>query len=106
MIASPTRELCRENYWDAIDPDTGRRYLDVIPLALVVDTNENEMAIVMRTQVEGQPARLIFRSADDPDRLRGPAFAGVVQQRRIRGHCGWPLRKRIGGVSSSPTGRV
>jgi hypothetical protein len=78
MIASPTRELCRENYWDAIDPDTGRHYLDVIPPQLVVDTNENEMALVMRTQVAGQTSRLIFRSADDPDRLRGPAYAGVV----------------------------
>jgi len=78
MLASPTRELCRENFWDAIDPDTGRRYLDVIPPALVVDTNENEMALVMRTQVAEQTSRIIFRSADDPDRLRGPAFAGVV----------------------------
>jgi phage terminase large subunit len=78
MIASPTGELGRENYWDAINPDTGTHYLDVIPPPLVVDKNENERALTMRTAVEGQTSRLIFRSADDPDRLRGPAYAGVV----------------------------
>lgn len=78
MIASPTRELCRENYWDAINPDTGVRYLDVIPPPLIVDQNENEMAITMATAVAGKTSRIVFRSADDPDRLRGPAFAGVV----------------------------
>jgi len=31
---------------------------------------------------------------------------GARRQRGIRDHCDWPLRKRIGGVSSSSTGRA
>lgn len=78
MMASPTGELGRENYWDAINPDTGTHYLDVIPPQLLLDKNENEKALVMATATPGQVSRIVFRSADDPDRLRGPAFAGVV----------------------------
>ena len=77
-IVSPTAGLCRENFWDAIDPDSGLPYLAVIPPALIVDKNENEMALVMRTKEPGKTSRIVFRSADDPDRLRGPAYAGVV----------------------------
>jgi hypothetical protein len=77
-IVSPTKGLARENYWDARDPDTGRAYLDVIPPQLVLDKNENEMALVMATKAAGKTSRIVFRSADDPDRLRGPAYAGVV----------------------------
>jgi hypothetical protein len=75
---SPTHGLSRENFWDARDPDSGDNYLDVIPPQLVLDKNENEMAIVMATKVAGKTSRIVFRSADDPDRLRGPAYAGVV----------------------------
>lgn len=78
MLASPTGELGRENYWDALNPDTGQHYLDVIPPQLLIDKNENERALVMATATPGQVSRIVFRSADDPDRLRGPAFAGVV----------------------------
>src|SRR5262249_37413249 len=60
------------------DPDSGAAYLDVLPPSLVIDRNENEMAIVMATKVAGKTSRIVFRSADDPDRLRGPAYAGVV----------------------------
>jgi phage terminase large subunit len=77
-VVSPTHGLSRENYWDARDPDAGTRYLDVIPPQLVVDSNENEMALVMATKTAGKTSRIVFRSADDPDRLRGPAYAGVV----------------------------
>jgi hypothetical protein len=44
----------------------------------VVDKNETELAIVMATGVSDRTSRIVFRSADDPDRLRGPAYAGVV----------------------------
>jgi hypothetical protein len=50
----------------------------VIPKPLVLDKNENEMAIVMATKEAGKSSRIVFRSADDPDRLRGPAYGGVV----------------------------
>jgi hypothetical protein len=78
LIASPTSQLCRENYWDARNPTTGDRYLDVIPRELVVETNENEMSIVVQTRQAGKTSRIVFRSADDPDRLRGPAYVGAV----------------------------
>ena len=77
-VVSPTSGLARENFWDARDPDTGAPYLDVIPPELMVDKNENEMALVMATRQAGKTSRIVFRSADDPDRLRGPAYAGVV----------------------------
>jgi phage terminase large subunit len=77
-IVSPTFRMSRENFWDARDPRTGRLYLDAIPLPLVVDRNESEMSIVIRTQVPGQTSRIIFLSADDEDRLRGLALAGCV----------------------------
>jgi hypothetical protein len=79
LVASPTKELSRENYWDARDPDSGERYLDLVfPSELVADTNENELSMELRTAKPGQTSRIVFRSADDPDRLRGPAYAGVV----------------------------
>jgi phage terminase large subunit len=79
MIASPTASLGGENFWDAIDPDSGRRYIDLVfPPQIVLDTNENEKAIIIATAEAGKTSRIIFRSADDPDRLRGPAYAGVV----------------------------
>lgn len=49
----------------------------MIPAALLLDSNENEKAITMATTA-GRVSRIVFRSADDSDRLRGPAFAGVV----------------------------
>jgi hypothetical protein len=79
LVASPTKELSRENFWDARDPDSGERYLDLVfPRAIVLDTNENELAMEILTVKAGQTSRIVFRSADDPDRLRGPAYAGVV----------------------------
>ncbi len=62
-IVSPTHGLSRENFWDARDPDTGARYLDVIPAPLVMDSNENEMALVMATAKAGKTSRIVFRSA-------------------------------------------
>jgi hypothetical protein len=53
-------------------------HLSAIPAQVVLDRNENEMALVMATRVAGKTSRIVFRSADDPDRLRGPAYAGVI----------------------------
>ena len=79
LVASPTTQLCRENYWDAVDPDSGEKYLDLVfPPAIILDKNENEMALEIATAQAGKTSRVVFRSADDPDRLRGPAYAGVV----------------------------
>ena len=112
-IVSPTHGLSRENFWDARDPDTGARYLDVIPAPLVVDSNENEMALVMATARAGKTSRIVFRSADDPDRLRGPAYAGVALDEFASMHDAEPLDvvriplERAGGwllITSTPKG--
>jgi phage terminase large subunit len=79
LIASPTNSLGGENFWDARDPDSGLTYRELVfPPRIVLDTNENEKAIIIATRETGKTSRIIFRSADDPDRLRGPAYAGVV----------------------------
>src|SRR5262249_59929688 len=52
--------------------------VDCFPRQLVLETNEAEKSIVLLTKVEGRTTRIVFRSADDPDRWRGPAYAGVV----------------------------
>jgi phage terminase large subunit len=79
LVGSPTKELCRENFCDARDPDSGERYRDLVfPPPIVVETNENELSMEILTVKAGQTSRIVFRSADDPDRLRGPAYAGVV----------------------------
>lgn len=75
---SPTRDLGRRNVWDARDPLAGRPYLDVIPPELIVEKNEAELSIVLHTQEAGKTSRIELISAEDPDRLRGPAYAGVV----------------------------
>ncbi len=75
---SPTFSLARRNVWDARSPLDGRPYLDLIHPALVVEKNEAELSLVMRTRESGKTSRIELLSAEDPDRLRGPAYAGVV----------------------------
>jgi phage terminase large subunit len=115
MIASPTAALSRENHWDAINPDTGRRYLDIIPPELIIDCNQNELALVMRTKVPDQVSRIVFRpGGEDADRLRGPAYGGVVLDEYATYSCGAEALdvvripvERAGGfllVSSTPKG--
>src|SRR5262249_9010125 len=69
LHVSPTLKMARTNQWDALDPFTGRAYLSAIPPELVVERNENEMSLVIRTQVPGKVSRILWTSADDPDRL-------------------------------------
>ncbi len=54
LVASPTKELSRENYWDARDPDSGESYRDLVfPREIVLDTNENELSMEMLTAKRG-----------------------------------------------------
>jgi phage terminase large subunit len=75
---SPSFRKARENQWDAIDPHTGQRYLDVIPSALIVDKNENELTVTMHTRQAGKISRLMWLTAADADDLRGLHPAGAV----------------------------
>ena len=101
---SPSFRKARENQWDAIDPHTGQRYLDAIPSALMVNKNENELSVTMRTRQAGKHSRLMWLTADDADDLRGLHPAGVCldELRCTRGRrrctsCGRPWRRAAGG---------
>jgi phage terminase large subunit len=75
---APTYSMVRRIAWDGVRASDGLPYLDVIPSALVLDRNEAEMSLTIRSQHEGKVSRIHFLSGDRPDRLRGLPFKGVV----------------------------
>jgi hypothetical protein len=78
LHVSASFRKARENQWDALDPATGRPYLDAIPPELIVSKNEAELSIDMRTKVPGRHSKLRWVTASDADDLRGLHPAGVV----------------------------
>src|SRR5262249_36051549 len=56
----------------------GQSYLDIIPAPLILERNEAEMSITLATREPGKVSRILFRSGDKPDRLRGLPLKGAV----------------------------
>jgi hypothetical protein len=76
-FVSPTFRMSKMNVFHGLRHD-GTPYLDVIPPELILARNENDMTLTMQTREAGKTSRLLFASADDPDRLRGLALRGVI----------------------------
>lgn len=74
----PTLKTVRESVWDARDAATGVPYLAMVSPELIVDMNQNEMALTMRTKKAGLTSRLLFLSGFDADKLRGVHPRGAV----------------------------
>lgn len=78
VYCAPTYGVARRVLWDAQRASDGKPYLDLIPRELVLERNEAEMSLVMRTRHAGQTSRLLCLSGDEPGRLRGLAVKHVV----------------------------
>lgn len=75
---APTFAMARQIAWDGVRASDGLSYLSVIPEALIAERNEAEMALTLRTRHPGKLSRILFRSGDSPDRLRGLPLKGAV----------------------------
>ncbi len=67
-IISPNYRMLRDS--------TYRTFLDVCPRQLILKEREARNEIVLRTS--GKPSEILFRSADDPETLRGPSLAWFI----------------------------
>src|SRR5262245_50385651 len=76
-FVSPTFRMSKQNVFLGLRHD-GVPYLNVIPPALILDRNVADLTVTMTTRRAGKTSRLLFHSADDPDRLRGLALRGCV----------------------------
>jgi len=74
----PTFSMARQIVWDGVRASDGLPYLDIIPSQLILEKNEAEMSLTLATQVPGKVSRILFRSGDKPDRLRGLPLKGAV----------------------------
>jgi hypothetical protein len=74
----PTFAMARQIIWDGVRASDGVSYLDLIPPELILEKNEAELSITLATRAPGKVSRLLFRSGDKPDRLRGLPLKGAV----------------------------
>jgi phage terminase large subunit len=78
LYCAPTRQMAENIAWHGVRASDGMPYLSVLPEALVIDKNEAELSLTIRTRHEGKHSRVVFASGNEPMRLRGPAWRGVV----------------------------
>jgi phage terminase large subunit len=78
LYAAPTRQMAENIAWHGVRASDGRPYLDIVPPQLVRDRNEAELSLVLATRQRGKYSRVVFASGNEPMRLRGPAWRGVV----------------------------
>jgi PBSX family phage terminase large subunit len=67
-IVAPNYRMLRDS--------TYRTFMDVCPRSLILKVREAKNEVVLRTS--GKPSEILFRSADDPESLRGPSLSWFV----------------------------
>lgn len=81
MVIAPTYTMLKDS--------SRRTWLSLLPRRVIRNENRNENSVVLTNGSE-----VLFRSADSPDRLRGPSLAWVwMDEAPLCGHYTWQVLK-------------
>jgi len=104
-IVAPNYRMLRDS--------TYRTFMEVCPRRLILKEREARNEIIVRT--EGKPSEVLFRSADDPENLRGPSLAWfILDEASLMDYRTWqimigrlrqPGYKHMGLLATTPKGK-